>query len=217
MLPDLITLEDLKISMRIPDTDTDRDAQLSKAITLASASIRSFTDRSFGAPIKKGVKIYEYDSSGFLDIDDAMAIENVEFVFGGLKTPITNFYWRAEPQAGPPYSYIVIPVWAGIYSPQMGFKYNLDVISRDRGWPGLIPVVEVTAKFGWPEVPDDVEQAAIWTAARFSEKPDALISESIANYSYTTQLRGGGGFGGPLGAIPSEAQDILASYIRFLV
>lgn len=211
----LITLAELKAAMNIAAGDADevRDAKLVSAIEGASAAVRKFADRAFGTEEKEGTRTYEYDSSGFLDIDDCMLVHSVAFIFGGFETPINEFYWRAEPQEGPPYSYLTIPHWAGIYSPQMGFKINLDVISKDRGWPGLIPTVKVTANWGWPEVPADVRRAVIWTAAVMSEKPEEFVSESIAGYSYTTSNR----TSGAPQAIPPQAQDILASYVRFQI
>jgi hypothetical protein len=213
--PNLITLTELKAAMNIAagDVDVVRDAKLESAIEGASAAVRRFADRAFGLPETPGIRTYEYDSSGFLDIDDCMAVTSVAFVFGGFETPIDQFYWRPEPQEGPPYNYLTIPHWAGIYSPQMGFKINLDVISKDRGWPGLIPTVKVTASWGWPEVPADVRRAAIWTAAVMSEKPEEFVSESIAGYSYTTSNR----TSGAPQAIPPQAQDILAAYVRFQI
>lgn len=213
MAADLITLEELKNALGDSEVDELLDKKLEKAISAASTAVRRFADRSFGLPLVKGSRIYEYDSSGFVDIDDAGAVQNIVFIFGTLETIVTPFYWRAEPQEGPPYTYLRVPHWAGVYSPEMGFRYNLDVISRERGWPGLIPQIKVEADWGWPEVPEDVRQAAIWTAAKFAEKPDQLVSESIEHYSYTSQAR----VGGPLPAIPSPAQDLLAAYVRFQI
>lgn len=211
----LISLDQLKTAenIAIGEIDPVRDAKLEQAILFASAAIRNYTDRSFGKPEVHGSRIYEYDSSGYLDIDDAMSIEALTFIFGTFETPIENFYWRAEPQEGPPYTYLTVPHWAGSISPEMGFTYNLDVISKDRGWPGLIPTIKVTGMFGWPEVPGDVQQAAIWTAAAMAEKPDAYVSESISGYSYTSSNRTSSA---PT-AIPSRAKDILAAYERFQI
>lgn len=213
--PNLITLAELKASMNIASGDEDpiREVKLEQAIRYASAAVRKFADRAFGTEEKEGARTYEYDSSGFLDIDDCMLVHSVAFIFGGFETPLEEFYWRPEPQEGPPYDYLTIPHWAGIYSPQMGFKINLDVISRDRGWPGLIPTVKVVANWGWPNVPDDVKFAALLTAAAMAEKPDEYVAESIAGYSYTSANRAAAA---PT-AIPQRAQDILAAYVRFQI
>lgn len=212
--PDLITVEELKLAKGESSADTEHDEKYQQAIRNASTAVRRFADRAFGMPYTEGDRIYNYDESGYLDTDDAGEVIKVTFILGTLETELQRTYWRAEPQEGPPYNYLYIPRWAGIYSPQMGFRYNLDRISQERGWPGLNPQVKVRAKWGWPEVPDDVRQATIWTAAKFAEKPDQMISESIANYSYTSQVRGNAG---PPPAIPAPAQDVLAAYVRFQI
>lgn len=215
----LISLEQMKIAHGISpeDVEAERDAKYELAIRGASEAIRKYTDRAFGTPMKTLSKYYEYDSSGFVDIDDAQEVKKVDFVFGTLITPLDQFYWRPEPQDGPPYDYLTVPHWAGIYSPEMGFRYNLDVISRDRGWPGLIPLVAVEAVWGWPEVPADVEEAAILTASAMAQKPDAYEAEHIESYGYSM-----GGSRGGVGlieatAIPGRARDILNAYVRFQI
>lgn len=216
MSVDLITLDELKYALSddIDEATPELDQRLRKAISGASEAVRKFADRSFGEPNVVATRIYDYDYSGYLDIDDAWEVQTVEFVMRSLGFPLTNEYWRAEPVAGPPYEYIIVPKWAGIYSPQMGFRRNLDRISKEANWVGVGPQVKITAKWGWPEVPQDVRQAVIWTAANFAEKPDQMVGESIANYSYTSQSRASQG---PPPAIPSKAQDILAPYVRFQI
>lgn len=215
-MADLITLEQLKIAEGIQagDTDEARDKRYEQAIKGASAAIRKYADRAFGIEAKAGTRTYEYDGSGYVDIDDAMTVTEVTFIFGTLETPLSSFYWRPEPQEGPPYSYLTIPHWAGIYSPEMGFTYNLDVISKDRGWPGLIPLVKVVGEFGWPEVPSDVQQACIITAGALSEKPTAHASERIASYSWAQSIRGDLT---DVTAIPARAMDLLEPYIRMKI
>lgn len=220
MVADLITLEEFKYAMADSQTEStqateEEDEKFRKAISASSEAVRKYCDRRFGEPVSTADKVYDYDSSGFLDIDDAQKVNSVKFIFpAAFEFPIDTIYWRAEPQEGPPYEYIRIPKWAGVYSPQMGFRENLDRIANERGWPGLPPQVKINAEWGWPEVPQDVRQATIWTAAKFQEKPDQLVSESIANYAYTTQNRA---TIGPPPAIPPQAQDLLNPYVRFLV
>lgn len=223
MPADLITLEEFKIAMGNSTSEADdaRDKKYSKAISAASDAIRQYTDRAFGAPVEPGTRVYEFDDSGYLDIDDCMKVNTVAIKVSTFEQPLETEYWRPEPQAGPPYTYLLIPKWHGIYSPEMGFKKNLDRISKERGFPGLLPTVIVNADWGWATVPEAVRQAAIWTTAKFQEKPDQLVSESIANYSYTTQIRGGGS-GQPGGstqptALPIDAQEALEPYIRVLI
>lgn len=218
MAADLITLEELQIAMgdNTSEVDAKRDKKYEKAIAAASEAIRLYTDRSFGLPIATASRSFEFDESGYLDIDDCVKVNTVSLKIMTFEEPIPIEYWRAEPQAGPPYNYLLVPRWKGIYSPEMGFKRNLDVISKERGFPGILPLVVVNADWGWPTVPEAVRQAAIWTAAKFQEKPDKLISESIANYSYVTQIRTAEGTGAPT-ALPIDAQEALEPYVRMLI
>jgi hypothetical protein len=220
--PDLVTLEQVKIAKGenpADHSDPNEDKAIEQAIEEASAAIRNFTQRDFGIPLVTESRQFEYEGDNFVEIDDAHEIDEVAFKFGTTRSLVTTFYWRAEPQNGPPYTYLTIPHWANAYSPEMGFTYNLDVFSRDHGWPGLIPLVEVTGTWGWAETPADVQRAAIITAIAFQQDPSSYVSESIAGYSYTTALREGTGAPSDLTptAIPGKAQDLLQPYIRFTV
>ena len=217
----LITLEQLlrakgQKEESLNPGDVERYEQ---AIETASEACRTFTDRKFGQKVYTASKQYEYEGNAYLDIDDCQKVEEVVFIFGELRTPITTFYYRALPQDGPPYTYLTIPHWAGIYSPEMGFTKNLDVIVKDHGWPGLIPLVEIKGEWGWgQEIPPDVRQAVILTALDYTDAPEPFISENIQGYSYTTAIRTGPGQNDLLPtAIPGRAQDLLLPYTRFQI
>lgn len=212
----LVTLEQVKIEKGIDLNDHKLDVKFEYAIAYASEAIRKYCDRSFGIPLKTETRVFDYDISGFIDIDDATAITNVEMAIGTFITPIQPYAWRPEPAGGPIFDYLAIPHWAGAYSPEMGFTYNLDVISRERGWPGVPPTVKVTGSWGWPEVPADVQAAAVLTAILFADDPDENISESIENYAFS---RGGSRqFGAAESvSIPGRARDLLSPYVRPLI
>ncbi len=91
-------------------------------------------------------------------------------------------------------------------SPQMGFTRNLDQypyfgVNRPN-------IVAVTATWGWPSIPVDIQQAVIWTALSIGNSPgEPYRSESIENYSRT---RGPEDAADP---IPARAKAILEQYI----
>lgn len=193
--------------------DTNRDAKYTQAIAGASAAVSNYADRGFGLPQITEQRSFEWDNSGFVDIDDCTNVLDLIYSIGGYDTGVAANQWRAEPYGLTTFTYIVMPPISGMYfSPAMGFKENLDVIYKDRGFVGLGPIVKVTATWGWPIVPGDVKQATIWTAAEMGQEPTAYISESIANYSRTSASR-------TLAqeALPERARDLLAPYVRVII
>jgi hypothetical protein len=182
---DLITLAELKAALDV--FDSSQDAKYTQAIAAASAAIRSFTGRNFAQADASGTRKYLYEGSGFLEIDDldptgpiTVSLDGVQLVEGydyllmpdrGVMTPDaeTAYYWIE-----------LVPSAPG--SPEMGFTRNLDTL-----WWRVhhVHYIEVTGQFGWPAVPAEVKQAAIWTAGYFAESPRPYISVQVSDFSET--------------------------------
>lgn len=213
----LITLDQLRAAEGIApgDVDVTRDVRYALAIEQASAAIETMCDRNFGAPLIMETREWEYDGSGFAEIDDATAITGVTYSISGFDTVIQPIQWRAEPFAKQQgvYTYLAVPAWGPMFSPEMGFLQNIDVFAREGRFVSLGPTLKVTGTWGWPKVPPDVQRAVIYTAANFAERPDPYITESIAGYSHTSAIRGD--FANI--AIPESAKELLFPYIRILV
>lgn len=218
--PYLITLDEFKIRNGTPLTDTRKDALYTSAIIGASQVILNFSDRDFGVTEVTETRSFEYDGSGYLDIDDAVDITAVSFtVPNSPDIALDPLQWTGQPfrsLRSPVYTGIVLPTFGPQYhgmSPQMGFTRNLDLLAREGRLPGSIPsVVKVTGTFGWPSVPEDVKLATVWTIQDWLAAPKAanLTAESIEGFS-----RAWGRIGGQESrAIPSRALDILAQYDR---
>src|SRR4051794_16344305 len=79
-MADLITLESLRNLLGYDVTDTRDDLRYTALIPLASQAVRSYTERDFGAPLVTEERTFEYDGSGYLDVDDADAITAVKIV-----------------------------------------------------------------------------------------------------------------------------------------
>lgn len=200
-MADLVTLSDLKTAMGIPLADTESDTKLSQAIENASAAIRSYTDRAFDTPVSaSSTRNYAYDGSGVLEIDDAQTVTAV--VLDGIT--LDPIEYSAEPFA-PPITWLFLPPYARPESPEMGFTRNLDKL----WWKTYQQpkVAAVTGTWGWPSIPKDVEQAAIWTAVAFSESPRPVTSERIGEVARV--------YGNPIrDAIPARARELLEPYFR---
>ena len=200
-MAELVTLQELKDALGI--TDNSEDAKLQDALRDASAAIRSYTDRSFNTTQATSTKIFQYDGSGVLEIEDAVAVTNVSM--DGV-TLVLGTDYTVEPYGNAVFNWLFLPVDYPLGgSPEMGFTRNLDRLWWKRS---VKPIrsVSVTGTWGWPSIPDDVQRAALWTAAAFAETPRPVIQERTADVSRTyTNISA---------AIPSRAKDLLEPYVR---
>lgn len=218
----LITLAEYRTATGVDLTDTRNDARITQWIPWASQAIRSFTERDFGAPTVTEERVFEYDGSGYLDIDDASSVSAVTLAYPNSQDiSLTVDDWAPKPERrddAPVYQYLLMSPYSGGWgSPEMGFNRNLDVYTREHGgsW-GSPSKVKVTAEWGWPDIPGDIKMAAIWTIQEWISRPsgEAVTSEAIEGWS-----RSWGGRGGTAAAsfaIPQRARDILASYSKIL-
>jgi hypothetical protein len=199
--PNLITLADYKQQVGV--TGTQDDARIQWAIEAATTAIQSYTGRAFVPDEVAGTRTYLYDCNGFLEIEDASEITAVS-VNGST---LDSSSWQAQPYGGPVITWIdMIPLRQ--QSTALGFTQNLDQPWVQRRLLSIQQEVEVTGNWGWPFVPKDVQQAAIWTVAALLSSPMPYTSESIAGYSRSTM------FSINDVSIPDRARRILDLYIR---
>jgi hypothetical protein len=218
-MADLLTLNEYKTLVGIDPTDNRDDAKYSAAIPAASLAVRNYAERDFGAPLVTETRSYEYDGSGFLDIDDATEITKVEFIIPrAANVELEEEQWYAAPARrddSPVFYYLVLTTPLGI-NPHMGFTRNLDVLWNEGRLPYLSRTAQVTGTWGWPTVPDDVKLAVVWTIQDWTTKPsgEGLTAESIEGYSRSWGNRAGAS---AALAIPNRARDILANYQKTLI
>jgi hypothetical protein len=210
-MPNLITRDELKAALGIPANQTADHPNLDRIIAASSAAVEVWTDRDFGASLVTEQRTYEYDGSGYLDIDDAAAVTAVTTSFAGTDSLVPSDLWRAQPYGAPVLTELLLPGFYGGVSPEMGFARNMDVLAREGRLQTLPLLVKVDATWGWPIVPEDVKQAVIWTAASMKEQPTPYVQESIEGYSRSTNIRA------PSTSLPDRAKDLLAPYMRMNV
>lgn len=218
-MADLLTLNELKAMLNIDPTDTRKDAMYSAVIPPASDAIRAWTERDFGAAMVTEMREFDYDGSGYLDIDDAAAITEVAFtVPHGTDIVLDADEWRAQPSRrddSPVFWYVYMPGRVGpvAASPEMGFARNMDVYAAEGRYTSIPSIAKVTGQWGWPDVPGAVKLATVWTIVDWTSKPDAenLTSEAIAGYARSWGRNSAGGLTQAM-AIPNKARDILAQY-----
>jgi hypothetical protein len=222
-MADLLTLTEYKNYAGIPLTDTDHDTQINKMLAAASLAIRNYTDRSFDTTLVTEERMFPYDGSGFLDIDDSTAITQValSFTLGPDQVLDPTYQWRAMPYGKTPQNYLIMSgvfPWGGSF--EMGFMENLDVMASEGRLLAQLPIAKVTGTWGWTVIPEDVKLAALWTledwgAGEAGPTTPGVTSEAIEGFSRS--------FGGRTEAararlaVPNRAKDILAHYQRVYV
>lgn len=196
------------IGEAVGDVTVPQAAQIDQAITFVSDFLRDYLDRRIGIDTVTETRTYEYDGSGYLDIDDAVDITSVAFSHGTIDTPLDGTQWRAQPSGADIFTYLVLPTEAGGFSPEMGFERNLDVVWREGRFLSLPSLVKVTATFGWPDVPGPVKQATILTVQSFISEDPEFQGETTFGYSYNRRQQQ------VQSAISDRAKDLLEPYVR---
>jgi hypothetical protein len=149
-------------------SDTDDDAKLELSIEAASRQIDGYCGRRFWQDATVKTREYEADSSRLCFVDDISTTTGLivkiddaaNGTFGTTVTIATDFILRPanaeDDTPARPYT----EIW-------LADNYTFPYCSNGR------PSVQVTAKFGWAAVPDDVEKACLIQAAQLFKAKDA--------------------------------------------
>jgi hypothetical protein len=161
------------------DTDSVKTASLERAINAASRQCDRFTGRPHGFWQDATVVAREYAADDYCRVftDDISTTTGLivktdldgDGTFETTLTITTDFrllpFNAADEVPVRPYEQIVIASNANYTFPVYG-----------NGQPG----VQVTAKFGWPAVPDDVAQACVLQAIHLFKGPGAAVSGGLS-------------------------------------
>ncbi|MEU6279503.1 head-tail connector protein [Streptomyces sp. NPDC047028] len=165
MATEYATLDELKAQMGIETDDTTRDTLLSKALTAASRGIDRATGRRFwldDAPTARTYRLHQRicreEDGDVLLVDDigdttGMTVESAS-TGGGTFTAVTRYETTPDNAIVDGY-------------PVTGLLQPLTI------WGTAFTRIRVTAKFGWPAVPDDVAQACLIQASRLFKRKDS--------------------------------------------
>jgi hypothetical protein len=164
------TLTQIKAYMSISD-NTDNDL-LEDLIESASRSIDRIANRRFYLDATASARLYRAYSDIFVYIDDLGTTSNLVVATdsngNGTYSKILTLNQ----------DYILDPLTA----PSLGRPYTqLTMVSNTETWPifpgltqnGLRPGVQVTARWGWPSVPDDINMACLILTADLYKRKDA--------------------------------------------
>lgn len=159
-------LATVRLALTIKDDDTSRDPLITKAIAAASRSIDNHTGRRFSIDDTATTRTFPAhgrvvrDSEGeLLLVDDIADIADMVVETGSGST------WTAVDAA----AYETHPFNAAVFAqPVTGLR------SFTNGWSWTPQGrVRITARWGWPAVPDVVEQAALIQTMRLFKRKDS--------------------------------------------
>jgi hypothetical protein len=143
-------------------TDNSRDAQITAALKPAEHVIQRAINRDILSDPVTETRKFRYEGP-IVNIDDAVKITAVKIDSAAL---VEDEHWIAEPyDREQPFYWLDFGPYSGrAPSPEMGFERNLDILNRRPfRW------VEVTAEWGWKEIPEDLRLAL------------ALLIDEVAN------------------------------------
>ncbi|MBZ3918197.1 hypothetical protein [Streptomyces acidiscabies] len=163
MANEYVTLEELKGQFPIESDDATRDAALNRARASASRGIDRVTGRRFWLdpdPVQRvfnprGRIVRQGDGDLFL-VDDIGSIAGlvVETGAGASWSPVTGYETSPDNALADG-------------RPITGLLRTLGT------WGTATTRLRVTARFGWPSVPDDIHEAALIQATRLFKRKDS--------------------------------------------
>jgi hypothetical protein len=164
------TLTQIKNYMSISD-NTDNDL-LEDLIESASRSIDRIANRRFYLDATASARLYRAYSDIFVYVDDIGTTSSLSVALdiNGNGTYTKTLTLNQD--------YILDPLTAS----SLGRPFTqLTMVSNTETWPifpgltqnGLRPGVQVTAKWGWPSVPDDINMACLILTADLYKRKDA--------------------------------------------
>lgn len=167
------TLDAFKEQMRITINDSVDDARMELSIAAASRQIDAHTGRRFWQDGSVVDRQFYADNSRICLVDDISTTTGLivkvddddDGTFETTLTVTTNYILRPVNAAD------MVPVWPFCELVLVDSNGAVSFPVHGSGRPG----VQVTAKFGWPAVPDDVTKACLVQAGLLFKADDASL------------------------------------------
>lgn len=165
------TRNQIKAALRIGTADTVDDDLIDNCAGAASRLIDGYCNRKFWAVGSATSRVYQADNEFYCNIDDisgtAITLKTSSFPGNGFDVTWTVTDYQLEPLNanldGLTWSYDKIRAVGNYLFPTVNANY------------GEQALVQVTANFGWPSVPEPVTQATIIQASRLFKRYDSPL------------------------------------------
>jgi hypothetical protein len=176
------TLPQLKAQMGIPDSNTARDADLSRRLISAAADINAWTHRQFGRAEVATLRYFRAGASG-VDTHDFWTTDGLEI--GSYSASVLLSAWDVSALSLEPVDGIVnqVPGWPYNRVSMAGGDHPLYVASS---WTGYR--VGIKAKWGWAACPANVTTSNLMLAVADDKAKDAPFG--VAGFGdYAVRIR----------------------------
>lgn len=178
-------------------TQTANDADIDRAIEAASRQIDRMTARRFYLDASASTRTYRASEPDVLWVEDFDPATTPTIVTDESLNGTFNITWEAA-------DYQLEPLNAAAD----GLPVTKIVAIDDRAFPvATRAAVRVTARWGWPAVPTDIEQACLLLASRLFKRKDAPFG--IVGSLDVGQLR--------IAAKDPDVITLVAPYRRFMI
>lgn len=165
------TRNQIKAALRIGTADQIDDDLIDNCAGAASRLIDGYCNRKFWAVGSATSRVYQADNEFYCNIDDisgtAITLKTSSFPGNGFDVTWTVTDYQLEPLNanldGLTWSYDKIRAVGDYLFPTVNANY------------GEQALVQVTANFGWPSVPEPVTQATIIQASRLFKRYDSPL------------------------------------------
>lgn len=156
------SLTELKLALKIQPTDTTVDVLLNRALSSASKSIDRSTGRRFYLDADASPRTYSAANRLVCDEGQVRLIVDDIGSATGLTVEVGS-----DGTFGPLTDYETMPENA------LARERPITSISRPHWSLSPLSRVRVTARWGWPAVPDEIAQAALIQASRLYKRKDS--------------------------------------------
>lgn len=177
------TRNQVKAALRIGTADTIDDDLIDNCVGAASRLIDGYCNRRFWQSGTAEARVFQAEDSFYCSIDDiagtAITLKTSSFADGNFDVTWTRSDYQLEPLNGNldglTWSYDKIRAVGDYLFPTVNANY------------GEQALVQVTAVFGWPSVPEPVTQATIIQASRIFKRYDSPLG--VVGFGDLGQIR----------------------------
>jgi hypothetical protein len=171
MLP-YASLDEVKAALRIGTADSADDTLITNAIDSASRLIDGYCSRQFWPYDEVTVRVYQANSQFVCDIDDVYStagfvLKTSSFANNNFDITFASTDFQLEPLNG----YLDAIEWSFDRIRAVG-NFLFPTVNANFGDQAL---VQVTALYGWAEIPSPVKQATIIQASRLFKRLDSPL------------------------------------------